>query len=102
MSKTHLIWDGQDYREVTAEQAEELVANDQAQDLTLKMLSAMELKRRSEFAGYKKGYVTRELRASQNEEHLTPPNEAKLTSVKKQPAAKKKPAATKDPKNSKG
>lgn len=51
--KMHHIWDGIAFRSVTPEEAAQLVAEDKAQDLSLKFISGTEMKRRSEFTGYK-------------------------------------------------
>jgi len=54
------IWDGEEFRQVSQEEADELVKQDKAQDLSKEILSATDLKFRKDF----KGYMTREVRAA--------------------------------------
>jgi len=62
------IWDGLAYRQVSAEEATRLVAEDKAQDLTGKLHSALDLKFRHQFTGYQ----TREIRAETKQPGLAP------------------------------
>jgi len=83
MPKMNLIWDGEQYLEVSEEEADKLVKEDKAQNLSHKMLSAMELKRKSAFTGY----WTREMRASAGlvndpVEPVDPASEAKTAAKK--------------------
>ena len=55
-----VIWDGDDYRQVSHEEAEKLEAEDKCQNLSKRNYAATELKYRREFTGYH----TREMRAT--------------------------------------
>lgn len=51
-TKTHLLWDGKSFLSVKPEEAQKMVAEDKAQDLTSQRASSYQLKPRSAFTGY--------------------------------------------------
>jgi hypothetical protein len=68
--RQHTIWDGVTFRQVSPEEAADLVAADKAQDLTSNKESAFSLKRRKQFTGYtaKPAAPTRRVSSQQDED----------------------------------
>ncbi len=80
------IWDGEEFRDVPLKEANRLVKEDKAQNVSDHLVSATELKFRKEI----KGYMTREIRAEPTVSpvlHIPP-----IPSVVKKPTTDTKPA----------